>query len=236
MVYQKYEQFCFEAVKDDHVFENFKRSPIYNEILEHVPKHEGLTYYSNIPDANNFIGLFPDDSIGNPNKTQYGKYLLSPTTLRYIKILCDIRKRFGTIDNFNICEIGIGYGGQFLALDTIFNIKNYTFVDLPGACALTEKYLSKFNTKCPYIFKSTIKEFEYDLVISNFAFTEFPKPLQEEYLTKIVSKAKRGFLILNMEQGFKYKELLERIPSSTIVWDGLNWGHIIHKVWTWNNV
>jgi len=236
MVYQKYEQFCFEAVKDNRVFENFKRNPIYNEILEHVPKHEGLTYYSNIPDANNFIGLFPNDSIGNPNKTQYGKYFLSPTTLRYIKILCDIKKRFRTIDNLNICEIGIGYGGQFLALDTIFSIKHYVFIDLPGACALTEKYLSKFTTKCPYSFKSKIEESEYDLVISNFAFTEFPKQLQEEYLIKIVSKAKRGFLILNMEQGFTYKELLERIPGSTIIWDGLNWGHVIHKVWTWNNV
>jgi hypothetical protein len=38
---------------------------------------------------------------------------------------------------------------------------------------------------------------EYDLVISNYAFSELPSTLQRVYIKKILSKAKRGYLTMN---------------------------------------
>ena len=41
---------------------------------------------------------------------QIGK--ISPNTLKYIKVLMDLKKHWKTLDNMEICEIGVGYGGQ----------------------------------------------------------------------------------------------------------------------------
>jgi hypothetical protein len=37
----------------------------------------------------------------------------------------------------------------------------------------------------------------YDLVISNYAFSELPSELQTRYIEKIILKAKRGYLTIN---------------------------------------
>jgi len=37
----------------------------------------------------------------------------------------------------------------------------------------------------------------YDLVISNYAFSELPSKLQKIYIEKIISKSRRGYLTMN---------------------------------------
>ena len=38
---------------------------------------------------------------------------------------------------------------------------------------------------------------DYDFVMSNYAFSEMPKKLQNQFFNKIISKSKNGFMLMN---------------------------------------
>ena len=74
--------------------------------------------------------LKENNSYGGANKEEYENIGLISPTLRYIKVLSDLIYHFGDLSNFNICEVGIGYGGQSRIIMSYFkNIKSYTFID-----------------------------------------------------------------------------------------------------------
>ena len=102
--------------------------------------------------------LKQNDKIGEPNKYYYPnlKIKISPTTLRYIKVASDLKRIFGDL-NFNIVEIGCGYGGQFLILSKIFNIKSYLLIDLPIVNLLINKYLKYYHIKQTYKIKNNFE-------------------------------------------------------------------------------
>jgi len=107
---------------------------------------------------------------------------------------------FGDNIGERIAEIGVGYGGQLLVLDRIFAFKQYTFFDLPPVLELAEKYLESFILNGAY-YPTTINQhsgdMEFDLVISNYAFSELPSNLQLCYIEKVLSKSKRGYITMN---------------------------------------
>ena len=60
----------------------------------------------------------------------------------------------------------------------------------------------------------------YDLVISNYAFSELPKDLQTVYIDKVLKKSKRGYLTMNSGWGGHFSdgklsaiELLNQLPN-----------------------
>jgi hypothetical protein len=65
----------------------------------------------------------------------------------------------------------------------------------------------------------------YDLVISNYAFSELPSPLQIAYIDKVISKAKRGYLTMNTgktessrdENKLTIEDLRNRLPPFEIL-------------------
>ena len=61
---------------------------------------------------------------------------------------------------------------------------------------------------------------EYDLLISNFAFSELDKKTQDVYLEKYIRRSAHGYMIWNNinQPGFSYKlnEVLDLIPNSDI--------------------
>lgn len=202
-----YVSFVEKACNNYKLFANFKRNSIYNDILEHVSYETGLKYLKIIlnqsPDfiSTNLMNSFKiNDSIGNPRMYSYdGVGRISPSTLRYIKIASDIKNYFGDLNGKKIAEIGVGYGGQFLILDQLYKMR-YTLFDLDPVLNLTSKYL-----EC-HILNSTYKtttlnrrsdDFDCDLIISNYAFSELPSQLQLAYLENIISKAKMGYMIMN---------------------------------------
>ena len=71
--------------------------------------------------------------------------------------------------------------------------------DLPIVNKFIERYLNS------HLFRGSFKtttlneeiQEQYDLVISNYAFSELPKILQLKYIEKVLSKAKRGYLTMN---------------------------------------
>jgi hypothetical protein len=94
---------------------------------------------------------------------------------------------------------------DFLFAKVNKNLKEYTLIDLHEVLNLANKYLDNFNFDNNFLFKTKSELnnypansfYEYDLVISNYAFSEFSRSLQKEYIYKVFLKSKRGFILMN---------------------------------------
>jgi putative sugar O-methyltransferase len=226
---QAYPQVCLQASNDYRAFNNFRRNSIYNQILEHVSEEQGQEYLDLIskdPDVLNTIDRFKsNDDYGNPRMYEYPPIgMISATTLRYIKVLVDLKINFETLDNLNLCEIGVGYGGQCRIINAYFKPATYCLVDIQPALALAQRFLDNYTLHSILTYK-TMNELglgDYDLVISNYAFTELPRTVQDVYLSKVILRSRRGYINYNeitpVEfNSYKASELVRIIPGSTII-------------------
>jgi putative sugar O-methyltransferase len=226
-----YPEFAREAAKDSHKFSRFRRNPIYRRVLEHVSEQQGSQYLSQIetdwPDLIGRIQEFKaNDSIGSPLQYSYPRIgAVSPTTLRYIKVACDLRRIFGDLNGFRVAEIGCGYGGQFLIADMIWPLRSWTLFDLDPVLQLISRYLESFLVRSAYE-PMTLNRFDsgegaFDLLISNYAFSELPRALQAMYVEKVLSKAKRGYMTMNSGktegEHFSIAQLGERLPNLKVL-------------------
>jgi hypothetical protein len=191
-------------------FLNFKRDEDYRYVLEHVCYEQGREYLeilrSEAPDfVENVSRFLINDIVGNPIRFSYeGIGLVSPTTLRYLKVASDLRQLFGDLNGVQVGEIGVGYGGQLLILDQIYEFRRYDLYDLPPVLRLTSRYLESHLLNSAY--KTTTpnqcgKDSSYDLVVSNYAFSELPAKLASKYVEKVLSRARRGYLTMNSGRG-----------------------------------
>ena len=142
---QTYSQICIQASNDYEFFKNFRRNSVYNEILEHVSEKQGREYLRLISSDNDVLKAISDfrqnDEYGNPITHEYPEVgFISPTTLRYVKVLTDLKKHFHTLNDLDICEIGIGYGGQCRIINAYFKPATYCLVDIQPALALRPKF------------------------------------------------------------------------------------------------
>jgi len=202
----RYGSEILKILKDQKLFENFKRNHVYREILEHVTNDEGLKYLKILQSRKDGIlekaisSVLISDKLGNPIKFNYDGYELpfSPTTLRYVKVASDLNRLFGK-NLGDIVEIGCGYGGQALVNDQLLNVKSSKLLDLSFVNKLIERYLN--NQTFNGLYQTALIDEEpvsqYDLVISNYAFSEMPKNLQKIYIDKILSQSKKGYLTMN---------------------------------------
>lgn len=226
---QAYPQVCIQASNDYRLFNNFRRNPVYNQVLEHVSEKQGKEYLQVISNDLEIMAKMNDfkanDEWGYPKIYDYpniGK--ISPTTLRYIKVLADIKAYFCTIDNYHICEIGVGYGGQCRIINTWFKPATYCLVDIQPALSLARRFLDNYivHAVLTYRTMNELDKSNYDFVMSNYAFTELPRTVQDIYLNKIILNSKRGYITYNevtpTEFGsYKSDELVEMIPGSKIL-------------------
>lgn len=235
-----YPEFCYAASRHDEVFTNFKRHPIYTQVLEHVTAEQGKDYLEIILsiddlklDVDKWKILLKNDSIGNPRTATYNfggnSLTCSPTTLRYIKVAADIVSLFDTEQIKTVAEIGAGYGGQCRVLMNILPITEYNLVDLPEVLALDERFLNETGSQnggVRFIDGTHLyHDVSSDLFISNYAFSELIRPVQDVYLEKIVLKAKAGYITWNGGTiapmfgtgGYSLKEILSIIPNATTI-------------------
>jgi hypothetical protein len=198
----EYKSVCSLFAENDEEFNKFRQNPIYNIILEHVCMEHGQAYLYFINKHMKDFALFRDkfqtsDNIGGPKLYDYGEDgIWSPCTLRYVKVLAEIEKYFGKLSGFNIAEIGAGYGGQCKIIQDKNLIFNYTTFDLPEVNNLTKKFLNNFDSISHYSYTNP-EPHEYDLVISNYAFSELTWVLQEKYINNILDKSTRGYITYN---------------------------------------
>lgn len=207
----------------------FRRNRNYRMILEHLDFRDGLSYLQHMQSKGyGYVELAyvlrKIDSFGKPRKFKYkGVGWVSPTSLRYLSIALDIREKFGRSIG-NVVEVGVGYGGLVVALSEICSIRKYSIFDLEEVLNLTEKYLSEVEVQTSVKRESlnVQSEEEWDLFVSNYAFSELPFKLQEEYCSQVMNKARNGFMIMN--SGFtnftgrslgkmELSELKKRLPN-----------------------
>lgn len=226
----EYLELCKQALIDERVFKNFKRDPLYALFKEYTTFDEGKQFleviYRDSPDLLNPLLMkkfHSNDLIGNPQTFLYSRIgLFSPSTLRYIKVVSDLRRHFGNLDGKRIVEIGGSYGGQCKILSDLFAFASYTFIDMPESLDLTKKYLTQFD----FIVKSEEIENiqECDLVVSHFGFSELNANLQKYYIKRIFSKAKGGFLVCNFfPKTYGLQALSERDLLKTLTKAGISY-------------
>ena len=225
-------------LNSDRKFRSFKRSPAYREVLEHVSEDQARQYVDEInetsPEMLSSAALKlagRNDAIGLPimfNFGDYGSY--SGPTIRYLYVCAHIKSLFDLSKIDAVAEIGGGYGGQALLYNMMFKYHSYTVFDLEPACRLIDKYLGNFflsgGINALDINKFPLGQKKFDFVISNYAFSELPKKLQEIYLNKVILNSKAGYMTMNTGydlKGFGRKsryncsELLEMLPNSRII-------------------
>ena len=225
---QKYPQFCLDASNHLGVFNRFRREKVYTKILEHVSQEQGQAYLEIIKDEpelyENLSSFKANDAHGGPICFEYpGVGKISPTTLRYVKVLCDLKQYFGTLDGFSISEIGVGYGGQCRVINAHYKPTAYKLIDLQPALALTQRYLDNYilESTLSYQTMNELSTETSELFISNYAFSELIRPLQEVYFDRVIAGAKRGYITHNTItpeefNSFTAEELVERIPGARI--------------------
>ena len=237
-------------------FKKFRRNFDYREILEHVDYKLGLQYFNlGLEKHADFLKILEKsrriDMIGNPLKYRYKKIgLISPTLIRYAYVMSELMNFFDFDKIKTISEIGTGYGGQSAVIQSLYKVKCYTIYDLPEVCLLTQNFLSSINPKfTSRIGNLTDTQDEHcDLLISNYAFSELPKLIQKTYLENVISKGKRGYMIMNsgrtnytgrsvgkmslseIGQYLPNLKVLEELPRTSpdnyvIVWDSTKSGY-----------
>ena len=225
----KYPKFCKKASENDDIFLDFRSNPVYDCIVDVINEEQGLLFYEKLINNPVFleeIEIFKkNDLIGSPRVYNYPKVNnISPATLRYINVLYHLEDLFGNLDNKNITEIGIGYGGQARIINSKFKTHQYNLIDLAQVNLLASKYLNKFSERPNYKFhcKESLDFIETDLFLSNYAFSELKRDLQEYYFDKVIKKSSSGYMLYNHINPAEFKsftqnELLEMIPNSKIL-------------------
>lgn len=238
--------------------DGFKHHPDYNLILEHATYEHGAMYLKVVQDQtpdlldcidkfkiNDIIGNNLHTITGHPTYCSYGQVKdITPSTLRYIKTASDLKYYFDTIGE-NIAEIGGGYGGQCLVLDQLFSWNKYYLFDLDLPLQLTTRYLENFILNSSYAC-TTLNQYsgtQLDFVLSTVAFSELPSKVQVKYLEKVLSRSKRGYLLMNsgfdnahfkgdflsIEQIQSYLPLSKVLPATPLeLWPYnkiIIWGH-----------
>jgi hypothetical protein len=230
--YEKYKNICLEASNDDKIFNNFKNHPEYVGILEHVSHESGLEYLQHILNTNklkldqNSIDIMKKiDFYGNPKRFNYDIVGdISPTMLRYFSILGDIDRLYGSLDDKKIVEIGAGYGGQSMMIHLMYNVKQYIIVDLPEVVGLIKKFLEKNNidmSKYMFYTLDNLPNIYSDFAISNYAFSECYKEIQDIYIDKIINRSKNFYMIVNFISDtlvYNKEQLLERLNGNIQVY------------------
>ena len=207
VVTQRYSDFALKAALNSKEFTIFRRHHDYIRMLEHSAKKEGEECFEIIYDQYKLSineinkAIQPLEKIGNP-KLHYISGLgrrVPCSALRYLKIALDLKKLKG--ENFgHVVEIGCGYGGQAIILDKIGEIKSYTFLDLWQVNLLIKRFIENSEFSAKYTI-STIRNYDgrksWDLVISNYAFSELGINLQKRYFNEIIANSDCGYMIMN---------------------------------------
>lgn len=202
--YDRYLKVCRQAVEDERVFNTFKSNPDYTWVLEHVTPAQGKDYLDEIkkirPELLDMMKVFAsNDLIGNPALHYYEdiNMFMSPTTLRYVKVLADLKRMGVSLYDMDIVEIGGGYGGQCKIIYDVCKPRSYTIIDLPDVLELATKYLKAHNISITARMPNDAREIKYDVFISNYAFTEIDRKSQEFYIEHVINHCKLGYMTCN---------------------------------------
>jgi len=219
------------AVASEDVLMNFRANQDYQQVLEHVSFSLGKEYLDEIISKYNsepqevFAGLSKLSEFGSPPVHNFpGIGPVSPTILRYVKVAYEMNKLFGDLSRMRIGEIGVGFGGQAAVLGKLFGVKEYVAFDLPEVLRLCEVFLHRTESRItPRLIDGRQPEHvEVDLLVSNYAFSELARTVQDAYLKNVILGAKAGYMIWNdlsykSLDGYSLRQIVRKIPGSRVL-------------------
>lgn len=200
---KSYRDTCMRCAHDKNMFDVFRQNPALREIWEHVSYAQGSAYMSYIrqhPRGQEMLDrAVENDKVGGPQTYSFDGYTASPTTLRYVKVALDLYDMMGdSLFSANIAEIGGGYGGQATVINTS---GDYAIYDLPETCSLISRFTSCVRPDSPIFcinsFRHSNDETEYDLVISNYAWSELSRQVQLDYFNNVMKNCRFGYITCN---------------------------------------
>jgi hypothetical protein len=223
-----FQEECELATSNDETFANFRRLQSIVDIIDTVGGSLGAECLDLAEQLNPTVVASYDrfrssDACGNPELHQMGsRGGFSGVTARYIYFLTEIESLFGSLEGKSIIEIGGGYGGQCKIVHDLFKPAAYTLVDLPHVLKLAKRFLHSFGIDdVQYKTADELADGQhYDLVISNYAFTECRKEVQAQYLEQILTRSTWGYLKCNVLKKaaslpqYSKQELLSSVQGS----------------------
>ena len=237
---RNYHDFVWHAVHDSETQASFRREPVYHSILG-VSEHHARLYLEQIDDRTILRILSESeeaDKVGGPLTYEFAGRQLAPNTVRYAKVLQDLTRLFPSFSAFeSIAEVGVGYGGQAHLISDYARIEatslqSYDLFDILPVCFLAQGYLDHFrmHPACRYMTKSQIpRNGKWDLVVSNYAFSEFDRELEREYLDNVLLKSRCGYLTMNSglsdsgqwedigQSCIGVEQLLKELPNAVVL-------------------
>jgi hypothetical protein len=207
-----------KAGTDDAALASFKSESAVRTVLDGCTKSQGQAYLDRIGEE------FPDvsyaalkeyvqrnDALGDPNMCillTAGNEMLfcSPANMRYayyaLCVLRDCRARGCR----SIVEVGGGYGGLFIAIDSLkaivgAEITEYRIVEIPAMCPLARKCIewhAEKSTTPATVYESTswgADVPETDYMVSLFCVTEIPETDRRNYFSALAARTKHGFIL-----------------------------------------
>jgi hypothetical protein len=209
----RYRAACARAAANDADFARFRRDAAFLEIVEPPSRArdagrpdsaiDGAEYAAAVRANEAYRPLLDafrrNDAIGDPVVEEFdGLGAFNIYTLRYIKILGDLERLFGSLDGRRILEIGGGYGGQGAIIARRFAIAAYDILDLPEPGALARRFLAAAGV-APARCVADLADLapHYDLMISNYALSELEDGLRTRYLAELPPRCAHGFMLWN---------------------------------------
>ncbi len=203
-----YAEFCEYVMNDDsgELIKNFRRHPDYDLVVPGNRDGKGVMEFLNIikkeyPGMLQYMDDFEKQQgeFGNPTTYEYDIGTFDSVLILYMYYLALTMDYFGNLNGMKICEIGPGAGLFFKLLTDIHYGIKYIFVDLEGPLFINRKhveYLGREDCVMNYLPCSTVMseniDYKLDLVVSDCAFNELHKDVQEVYIEKLLNKSVRG--------------------------------------------
>jgi putative sugar O-methyltransferase len=208
----------------------FRSSSELRVVVENLSCEHGRRYLEHAlrqtPELERLLDAFRvNDRLGSPVTCEYGdRGRFAPATLRYVKVLSDLLTLFGSLDGMRILEIGGGYGGQCFVVSVAAAPASYTLVDLEPVLELQRAYLRELDVAGVLFVPAggLDGEVEYDLVVSNYAFSECVRRVQRSYVARALARSRRGYVTCNWLRPrltLTPEELLAAVPGSRFVPD-----------------
>lgn len=205
-----------EAIINETSFSNFKSNPNYNSVVGMSELWQADIWYENIKlnhkDLYDRLKTFClNDKYGSPQIWESKDGIkISPNTLRFINTLLEIETTFNLKNNsIKIAELGIGYGGLCYILNSYYNVKSYTLIDLPNVYDLANKYLKLLdvNTQTKEFFEDT------DLFVSEWCLSEFDDADIVNFYNKYIIKSKNVYLQMNLHEEDRKTKFLNLLST-----------------------
>lgn len=100
----------------------------------------------------------------------------------------------------------------------------YILYDIPPVLELVKRFVTELDVYGNFVYRDGRRPSisDPDIVISNYAFSELSKSIQEEYLNNVILRSKSGYitwncLSANELNGYTLAELVRLIPNSEIL-------------------